>query len=188
MNTLVMSKSKGWPTGKPQHSGYQLHNRKKMACEPPHPAWGCWSKRTTFPQSTSKEPGIIEWCGMKKWWTGPGPLEACCPFQKTPRDAQWSNTRAPQMSCPLLDMGDLLDLDMLDMVRKDLVTPATAERASSLRPKVEELIGVPTPSESTTLEPEEATQPEEFTLVLMRRPLAPPGFTLSWADESGSSP
>ena len=59
---------------------------------------------------------------------------------------------------PLLEMEDLLDLNMLDVVRKDPVTPAPAERASSLRARAEEPIGVPTPSEPTTLEPEGAAQ------------------------------
>ena len=70
---------------------------------------------------------------------------------------------------PLLERGDLLDLDMLNVARKDPMTPAPAERALSLRPRAEELIGVPAPSMPTALEPEKATQPEEFTLVLWRR-------------------
>ena len=68
------------------------------------------------------------------------------------------------------------------------MAPAPTERASLPRPRVEEPIGVPTPSEPTTSEQEEATQPEEFALVPRRRPLAPPEFTLSWADESGPPP
>ena len=64
------------------------------------------------------------------------------------------------------------------MVRKDPVTPSPAERALSPRPRVEGLIGVPTPNEPTALEPEEAVQPEEFALVQRRRPPTPPAFTL----------
>ena len=65
-----------------------------------------------------------------------------------------SSTGAQQMTCPLLKRGDLVDLNMLDMARKDPVTPAPAERAPSPRPRMEELIGVPAPSEPTTLESE----------------------------------
>ena len=80
---------------------------------------------------------------------------------------------------PLLERGDLIDLEMLEMVRKDPVTPSPAERALSPRPRVEEPIGVPTPNEPPTSEPEEAAQSAELALVLRERPLAPPGFTLS---------
>ena len=88
---------------------------------------------------------------------------------------------------PLLEKGNLLDLEMLDVARKDPMTPAPAERASSLRPRVEEPVGVPTPNELSALEPEEAAQSEDLALV-QRRLLAPPGFTLSWVNKSGSSP
>ena len=47
---------------------------------------------------------------------------------------------------------------MLDMVRKDPVIPAPAERASSLQPRVEEPIHVPAPNQPTTSEPKEAAQ------------------------------
>ena len=40
---------------------------------------------------------------------------------------------------------------MLDVVRKDPMTPAPAERSSSLRPRVDEPIGVPTPNELPAL-------------------------------------
>ena len=66
---------------------------------------------------------------------------------------------------------------MLDVVGKDPMTLAPAERASLLVPRVEELVGVPGPSKPTTLESEEAAQLDEFFLVLRRRPLAPHGFT-----------
>ena len=49
-------------------------------------------------------------------------------------------------------------------------------------------IHVPTPSDPPTSEPEEAVQPEELALVPRRRPPAPPGFTLLWADESEPLP
>ena len=68
------------------------------------------------------------------------------------------------------------------------MTPAPAERALLPRPRVEGPIGIPIPSEPTASEPEEAAQPEEFALVLRRRPLTPPGFTLLWVDESSSPP
>ena len=91
------------------------------------------------------------------------------------------------MPCPLLERGDLLDLGMLDVARKDPVTSAPAERASSLRPRVEELIGVPASNELPPLEPREAAQSEELAHMQRRRPLALLGFTLSWADESDQS-
>ena len=78
---------------------------------------------------------------------------------------------------PLLNSGDLLNLNMLDMVIKDPVTLIPAKRASLS----EEPVSVPTPSEPTTSEPEETAQSEDFALVPRRTPLGPPGFTLSWA-------
>ena len=85
---------------------------------------------------------------------------------------------------PLLEKGDLLDLEMLDMVKKDPLTPAPAERASSLIPRAEGLIGIAAPNELPALEPKEAAPSEELALVQRRRLLGPPGFILSWADES----
>ena len=100
--------------------------------------------------------------------------------------------RAVQELCrylaPLLEKGDLLDPAMLDVVKKDPMTPAPAERASSPRPRVEEPISVPGPNEPPTSEPKEAGYSEELALVQRRRPLEPPGFTHSWADESGPPP
>ena len=61
---------------------------------------------------------------------------------------------------------------MLDVVMKDPVTLAPAERVSL----PEELVSVPTPSELTASEPEEAAQPEDFALVSRRRPLTPQGL------------
>ena len=85
---------------------------------------------------------------------------------------------------PLLEHGDLENLDMLDVVMKDPMTLAPKESMSSPGGSVH----VPAPSELTTSEPEETTQPKELTLVPRKRPLVPPGFTLSWADKSGSPP
>ena len=67
----VMSKSKGWSTYKPQPSGCQQQNRKKDGSWSTLPHLGSWSKKTFFPQLSSREPAIIEWWGMKKWWHWP---------------------------------------------------------------------------------------------------------------------
>ena len=115
--------------------------------------------------------------------TSHGPPEVCCLFQNDPRDALQSSTRAPQLPHPLLERGDLLNFDMLDVVIKDPMTLAPEEKASL----PEELISVPTHSKLTTSEPEEAAQPEDFDLVPKRSPLALPGFSRSWANESSSS-
>ena len=53
---------------------------------------------------------------------------------------------------------------------------------------MEEPIGIPAPNEMPTSEPEEAVHSEKLALVQRRRPLASPGFTLSWADESRPPP
>ena len=77
---------------------------------------------------------------------------------------------------------------MLDVARKDPVTPPPAERASPLRPRAKDLIGVLTPNKLPTSEPMEAAQSEELALVQRRRTPTPPGLTLSWVDESGPPP
>ena len=69
---------------------------------------------------------------------------------------------------------------MLDVVMKDLMTLGPEKIALSL----EEPFSLPTPSKPTTSQPEKAAQPEDFTLVPRRRPLALPYFTLSQVDES----
>ena len=73
---------------------------------------------------------------------------------------------------------------MLDVALKDSMALAPEESASS----PEGLVGVPAPSDPTTSEPEEAAQPMELALVPRKRPPATPGFTLLWADKSGSPP
>ena len=60
--------------------------------------------------------------------------------------------------------------------------------ASSLRPGVKEPNGVPDPNKLPASEPKEAAQSDELALVQRTRLLAPPGFTLSWADESSPPP
>ena len=68
------------------------------------------------------------------------------------------------------------------------MVPASAERALSLTPRVEELTSVTPPSEPTTLEPEEAVQPKESAMVPRRRTPASPDFNFSWADRSKPPP
>ena len=83
---------------------------------------------------TSKDSGIIERCDGKKLWHWSWPFRGVL-----------SELECHQgCLAPLLEREDLLDLERLDVVRKDPMTPAPAERALSLRPGVEELIGVPT--------------------------------------------
>ena len=136
------------------------------------PCLGVLGERTIIPQRTSKESGIIEKCDVKKWWHWPWP------FRGALSDPEHH----------LLEMGDLLDLKIMDMVRKDPIFPALTERASSLRPRVEKLIGVPTPNQLPTSEPEKAAQSEALALMQRRRPLTSPEFTLSWVDKSNLSP
>ena len=83
---------------------------------------------------------------------------------------------------PLQEHGDLLNLNMSDVVMKDPVTLAPKESTSL----PEGPVCVSTPSERTTSEPEEAAKPEHLALVPMKRPPAPPRFTLLQGDESGS--
>ena len=72
---------------------------------------------------------------------------------------------------------------------KDPTAPLIpTEGASALEPRAEEPIGLPLPDKPPTSEPKEAAHWEELVLVWMRRPLAPPGFTLLWEDESGPPP
>ena len=85
-------------------------------------------------------------------------------------------------------IGNLVDLEILDVAEKDPVAPASKGRSLLLMPRVEPLVGVTTPSELSASEPEEATMLEELTLVPRWRPLPSPGFSLPWADRSNSSP
>ena len=68
------------------------------------------------------------------------------------------------------------------------MVPTSAERALLLTPRVEELTSVTAPCKPTALEPEEATQSQEFTLVPIQRPMPTPSFTLSWTDKSRPPP
>ena len=90
---------------------------------------------------------------------------------------------------PLVKQGDLLDIKMLDMAKKDtMAPPVPTEEACSSEPRAEEPIGLPAPEEPPASEPEEAADSEELALVQRRRPLTHPGFTLSWVYESNPPP
>ena len=86
----------------------------------------------------------------------------------------------------MIESGNLVDLEMLDMAEGDPVTPTSRGRALSTMTRAEPPVGVTAPSQPTTSKPEEAAPPKELTLVPRWRPPAPPGLSLSWADESDS--
>ena len=86
----------------------------------------------------------------------------------------------------VIESCDLVNLKMLDVARRDPMAPTSKGSTPLLTPTAEPPVGVPIPSEPTASEPGEAATPEELTLVPRWRPLAPPGFSLSWVDESGS--
>ena len=69
--TLVMFWSKEWPASKPWPSGCQPHKWNERAHGLPHPAWGCWGEGIFHPQKVSRDPGIIEWCRLKRLWLWP---------------------------------------------------------------------------------------------------------------------
>ena len=75
----------------------------------------------------------------------------------------------------LIESGNQVDLEMLDVARMDPTAPTSTDRAPLPTPRVEQLIGVHTPSDPPAFEPEEVVQPKEMTLV-RRRPLAPLGL------------
>ena len=187
MSTLATSKSKGWPTSKPQPSGCQVPNGKKTAGGTLHPALVCWGERTISSRRTSKESRITKRGDVKKCGAGHGPSEVHCLIWKATRVLCGAVQELCRCLTPLLERGSLLDLEMLDMARKDLVTPVPAERASSLRPRAEDPIGASASNKLPTLEPKEAGQSEELSLMPRGRPSAHPVFTLSWPDESDPS-
>ena len=100
--------------------------------------------------------GLARGATWRNGGVGHGPSEVHHQIWNATRAALQSSTRGQQMPALLLERGDLLDLKMLDMAGKHPVTPAPAERALSLRPRVEEPISVPTPNEPPTSEPKEA--------------------------------
>ena len=186
MSDSAMSRSKGWPTGKLHPSGCQLHRWKQMAGGLLYPTWVCWGERTIFPQRASKESGIAEWCNnMKKWWCSLWPFRGVLSNPAHNQGALWSGKELHRCLTPPHDRGNLIDLKMLDMARKDPVTPAPAERVLSLRLRVEETIGISVPNELPTSQPEEAAQSGDLALVQRRRPLAPLGLPFhEWTSQT----
>ena len=69
-------------------------------------------------------------------------------------------------------------LEMLDVAAKDPMAPASEGRAPLLMSRAEPLASVTAHSELNTSEPEEATPPEELTLVPRWRPPSPWLFPL----------
>ena len=88
----------------------------------------------------------------------------------------------------MIQSGNVVDLEMLDVAEKGHVAPASEGRALSLMPRLEPPVSVTAPNELITLEPEVATPSEDLTLVPRWRPPPPSGFSLQWADESNSPP
>ena len=88
----------------------------------------------------------------------------------------------------MIQSGNMVDLEMLDVAEKDPVAPASEGGAPSPMPRAEPPVSVTTPGELIALEPEEAAPWKELTLVPRQRPPPPPGFSLQWADESDSTP
>ena len=120
---------------------------------------------------------------------GPGPSKVHHLIWNSPRGAMWSSTGAPQMLTPLVKEGDLLDLAMLDAVKKNpMAPPVPAEGVSLLEPRVKEPINLPAANELPASGPEQDAHSGELALVWRRLPLAPPGFTCSLADESSQAP
>ena len=84
-----------------------------------------------------------------------------------------------QCLAPLLEGDSLLNLEMLDIVKKDPMAPAPASAPASPTPesKEEEQI-LQVPEEPCASEPEEAAQSvERLKLVWGRFPSIPPGFS-----------
>ena len=96
--------------------------------------------------------------------------------------------RAVQELCRCLismsEKGDLVNLNMLDVAKRDPMAPTSKGKAPSLMPRLEPLVSMATPSEPSASEPEEARLPGKLILVPRWRPLAPPGFSLPWVDGS----
>ena len=189
MNVWVMSKPKCWPASKSLPSGYQMYKSRKTACGLPHPALGCWDAGITCPKRIWRELRTIEWCGTKKWWHWPWPSRGAPFIWECPPGML---CRAVQELCrcltSVIESGDLVNLRMLDMAENDPMALTSKGRAPSQMPRVVPPFSVPAPSELTASEPGEVAPPEELALVPRWRPLALPGFSLSWADESDSPP
>ena len=61
-----------------------------------------------------------------------------------------------QCLAPLLEGGDLLNLEMLDVAKNDLVAPASASASPTPEPKQEEQINLQVSKDPCASEPEEA--------------------------------
>ena len=65
----------------------------------------------------------------------------------------------------MVQSGNMLDLEMLDVAKKYPLAPTSEGRAPALMPRAEAPVHVTTSSEPSTLEPEEAAPPEELALL-----------------------
>ena len=101
-------------------------------------------------------------------------LKRCAVHSGMPPGVLW---RVVQELCECLtsviQSGNLVDLEMLDMAEKDPMAPTSEVRALLPMPRKEPLVSVTSPSEPSTLEPEDTTPPEECALVPRWRPLLP---------------
>ena len=76
----------------------------------------------------------------------------------------------------MIESGNLVSLEMLDVAEKDPMVPASPGRAPLPMARAEPPVSVTAPSKPTESEPEEAAPQEELSLVPRWRPLTTPGL------------
>ena len=109
----------------------------------------------------------------KMYGTGHGCSEVHHPFWNAPGVLCGAVQELCKCLTPIVESGNQFDLEMMDVVKKDPMVPASAEGAQLSKPRAEELPIVTAPSKPTASEPEEAAQSEEFAIVPRKRPPLP---------------
>ena len=77
---------------------------------------------------------------------------------------------------PVVNEGDLLNMEIMGEPRRGLMAPTPPKRAPSPTLRAEETTSAPAPYPPPTSKPEGAVSPKELTLVPRRWPLPPPRF------------
>ena len=121
MRVSVTSRSRHWYAGKPQPSSVLATQWKRG---------GWWStlalsecvgaKRLSLPEGVPWNSRLLRGAAWRNGCTDHGPPEVHHLFQNIPRDPLQSGTRTLQLPCPLLEHGDLSNLNMIDVLMKDL--------------------------------------------------------------------
>ena len=157
-----MLRSKGWPTSKPLPSGNQPHNLREMVSWTAPPCLGVLGCRDYLCPKDFQGTQDHEVVQHKEMVALAMALQSCTIHPGTPLGMLCRVVQElHRCLTSMIESGDLIDLKMLDVAKRDPMAPTSEGRPPSPTPGAEPLVSVPTSSGPTASESKEAAPPQE---------------------------